>query len=200
MAFMFENREVYQKAVNSADEMAALSEGSPRGFGFLTDQLNRASRSIATNLAEGSGRCTKPDRRPFFTVGRGSAQECVPLLEVARRRGLVSEDRIRTLRDELETIAKMISGLVRDSKIRRIEWAAETVGLRCGWSSVRGFDSDPVRLARTCPTPLRSRILFAAMASAVRGHRPAEKPDSRAVNSARLFTQLGQGRVSGIRA
>ena len=87
MPFMFEKLEVYQKAVDFADEVAALTESFPRGYGFLVDQLNRAALSIATNLAEGNGRFTKPDRRNFFTIARGSAQECVPLLEIARRRG-----------------------------------------------------------------------------------------------------------------
>ena len=84
---MFENLTVYQKAVDFADEIAALTERFPRGYGFLVDQLNRAALSIATNLAEGNGRFTKPDGRNFFTIARGSAQECVPLLEIARRRG-----------------------------------------------------------------------------------------------------------------
>ena len=91
MAFMFENLQVYQKAVDFADKVAGRAEGFPRGDYFLVDQLNRAALSIATNLAEGNGRFTKPDRRNFFTIARGSAQECVPLLEVARRRGFISE-------------------------------------------------------------------------------------------------------------
>jgi four helix bundle protein len=112
MAFMFERLEVYQKAVDSADEIAALTQGFPRGYGFLVDQLNRAALSIATNLAEGNGRFTKPDRRNFFTIARGSAQECVPLLELARRRGLVQHPAACALKDRLEVIAKMISELI----------------------------------------------------------------------------------------
>ncbi len=112
MAFRFEKLEVYQKAVDSADQVAALTEGFPRGYGFLADQLNRAALSIATNLAEGNGRFTKPDRKHFFTIARGSAQECVPILEVGRRRGLVHEDQAFALKERLETIAKMVSGLV----------------------------------------------------------------------------------------
>ena len=74
---MFEKLEVYQRSVSFADQIAALTEGFPRGFYFLTDQLNRAALSIATNLAEGNGRFTKPDRKNFFTIARGSVQECV---------------------------------------------------------------------------------------------------------------------------
>jgi four helix bundle protein len=54
MAFMFENLDVYQKAMDFADEITSLTSAFPRGFYFLTDQLNRAALSIATNLAEGN--------------------------------------------------------------------------------------------------------------------------------------------------
>ena len=91
MAFMFENLAVYQKAVDFADEVAELTEGFPRGYGFLSDQINRAALSIATNIAEGNGRFTKPDRKHFFIIARGSVQECVPLLELAKRRDLIAE-------------------------------------------------------------------------------------------------------------
>ena len=42
MAFAFENLQVYQKAVDLADKVAGLTEGFPRGYFFLADQLNRA--------------------------------------------------------------------------------------------------------------------------------------------------------------
>jgi hypothetical protein len=70
MPFMFKKLEVYQKAFDFGDEFAALTQSFPLGYGFLVDQLNRAALSIATNLAEGNGRFTKPDRRNFFTIAR----------------------------------------------------------------------------------------------------------------------------------
>jgi hypothetical protein len=51
MAFMFENLQVYQKAVDLADRVATLTEAFPRGYYFLVDQLNRAALSVATNVA-----------------------------------------------------------------------------------------------------------------------------------------------------
>ena len=101
---MFEKLEVYQRAVTFADGVAALTETFPRGYGFLTDQLKRAALSIATNPAEGNRRFTKADRGDFFTIARGSVQECVPLLEVARRRGLLDEGQHWKLRGELGTL------------------------------------------------------------------------------------------------
>lgn len=58
MSFMFESLDVYRKAVDMADELGSLTAEAPRGCYYLTDQLNRAALSIATNLAEGNGRFT----------------------------------------------------------------------------------------------------------------------------------------------
>ncbi len=112
MAFAFEKLLVYQKAVAFADAVCTLTKAFPRGYFFLADQLNRAALSIAANIAEGNGRFTKPDRKHFFGIARGSAQECVPLLEIARRRGFIDEAVHARLRADLQTIAKMPSGLI----------------------------------------------------------------------------------------
>jgi four helix bundle protein len=120
MAFMFENLQVYQKAVDFADKIASKTEAFPRGYYFLVDQVNRAALSIATNLAEGNGRFTKPDRKNFFTIARGSVQECVPLLEVARRRGFISDAEHSNLKSQLEEMAKMLSGLINGLEKREV--------------------------------------------------------------------------------
>ena len=112
MAFAFEKLVVYQKAVNFADAICTATEQFPRGYGFLADQLNRAALSISANLAEGNGRFTKADRKNFFGIARGSAQECVPLLELALRRKHLSPEDQAELKDQLEEIARMLSGLI----------------------------------------------------------------------------------------
>jgi four helix bundle protein len=113
MAFTFEKLLVYQKSVDFADAVCRQTEGFSRGYGFLVDQLNRASVSIAANIAEGNGRFTKPDRKNFFGIARGSVQECVPLLELARRRQLLSDDLYTELKSDLEEISRMLSGLIK---------------------------------------------------------------------------------------
>ncbi len=112
MAFVFEKLIVYQRAVDFADRIAALTEDFARGYRFLADQLNRASLSIAANIAEGNGRFTKADRRNFFGIARGSVQECVPLLELARRRKVLGDGIHGKLKSDLEEIARMLSGLI----------------------------------------------------------------------------------------
>ena len=120
MAFSFEKLIVYQKSVDFADAICQATENFPRGYGFLVDQLNRASLSIAANIAEGNGRFTKPDRKNFFGIARGSVQECVPLLELSRRRSLIDEQMHDNLKSQLEEIARMLSGLIRGLENRDI--------------------------------------------------------------------------------
>ena len=43
---------------------------------------------------------------------RQTVQECVPRLEFAHRRKLLDEAHHTSMRDDLETIAKMLSGLI----------------------------------------------------------------------------------------
>jgi four helix bundle protein len=111
--FLFEKLTVYQRALTFAERVSNLTEGFPRGHWYLADQLNRASLSISLNIAEGNGRWTEADRRHFFAVARGSVHECIPLLEMCRRKKLVAEHDCEELRAEVETLAKMLAGLMR---------------------------------------------------------------------------------------
>jgi four helix bundle protein len=122
LAFAFE-KPIYQKAIDFSDRICQTTLNFPRGFYFLVDQMSRAALSIATNIAEANGRFTIRDRRNFFGIARGSTQECVPLLEPARRRGLIDAQTHTRFKAELEEIAKMISGLVNacHGKIRAVE-------------------------------------------------------------------------------
>ena len=112
MSFMFENLEVYKKAVAFAEEIGNLTEGFTKGNYYLVDQLNRAALSIATNIAEGNGRYHKADRKNFFRISRGSAFECVPILELSKRKGLIKEEQAKVLKENLDEICKMLSGLI----------------------------------------------------------------------------------------
>ena len=78
--FDFQKLEVYQKSKNFCKEITAtLSE---KRFDRTTnDQLRRASFSIMLNIAEGTSRFSIKDRNNFFVVARGSAFECVAIME-----------------------------------------------------------------------------------------------------------------------
>jgi four helix bundle protein len=113
MAFIFENLKVYQKSVDLAEQISILTDEFPRGHYYLVDQLNRAALSISLNIAEGNGKFTDNDKKHFFIIARGSARECVPALEIAKRRGFIAGKDCDKLKSDLEEIAKMTSGLIK---------------------------------------------------------------------------------------
>jgi four helix bundle protein len=88
MPFAFEKLIVHQKSIDFADRVCQLTEKFPRGYGLLIDQLKLAALSIAANIAEGNDRFTKPDRKNFFGIARGSVNDWVLLLEPPRRHSL----------------------------------------------------------------------------------------------------------------
>ena len=119
MSFMFENLEVYQRAVDLVQKIAALTQSFPaKGYHYLIDQLRRASLSIPLNIAEGNGRWHVGDRKNFFWIARGSVSECVPLLELCKREKLITEETWIELKSELEVLSKMLTALVKGTDKR----------------------------------------------------------------------------------
>jgi four helix bundle protein len=110
--FLFEKLKVYQCALSFAECITSLTSDFPRGCWFLADQLNRASLSISLNIAEGNGRWSDAERHHFFGIARGSLHECVPLIELCRRKNLIREPICIELRARIEEISKMLSGLI----------------------------------------------------------------------------------------
>ena len=53
---------------------------------YLKDQLNRASSSIALNLAEGYGKSTFKDQRRFFHIAMGSLRESQAVIILANKK------------------------------------------------------------------------------------------------------------------
>ncbi len=48
----------------------------------LSDQLDRASLSVALNIAEGAGRSGPRDQARHYAIARGSAFECLAVLDL----------------------------------------------------------------------------------------------------------------------
>jgi len=75
------------------------------------DQLTRAAVSVPANLAEACGRGTIPEFRRFLLYARGSAQEVVSLLRIARRSGWGDRATMVSLESRTTLVLKMIGRL-----------------------------------------------------------------------------------------
>lgn len=119
MSFMFENLEVYQRAVDLAEKITALTDAFPtRGHQHLVDQLRRASLSVPLNIAEGNGRWHPKDRKNFWWIARGSVFECVPVLELCKRQKLITDEKCADLKAELEILSKMLTARIKNTDRR----------------------------------------------------------------------------------
>ncbi|TSC71536.1 MAG: S23 ribosomal protein [Parcubacteria group bacterium Gr01-1014_48] len=78
----FENLKVYCYAKELNREILHFVKNNKHIDPYLRDQLRRASISIVINIAEGSGKFSKADKRNFYTIARGSTYECVSLFDI----------------------------------------------------------------------------------------------------------------------
>jgi four helix bundle protein len=110
--FMFENLEVYQKSIDFADDVYTIIENLEKGFSHIRDQFGRASLSISLNIAEGNGKWHAAERKKFFLIARGSAFECVPLLEICLRRKILTSVQHQNMKQKIKSISMMLSKLI----------------------------------------------------------------------------------------
>ena len=110
--FDFQKLDVYSKAKQYNKSINKFTEQNKLNHS-VKDQLRRASLSIMLNIAEGSGRFTKRDKRNFYVIARGSTLECVAILGFLCDSEIIEESTFEQYHDFLEDISKMLFGLIR---------------------------------------------------------------------------------------
>jgi four helix bundle protein len=122
--FDHEKLQVYQGSLAFISWLEALLQNVPKSFS-ARDQLDRASTSIALNLAEGNGKFTSPDRCRFFDIARGSALECAAGLDVLVAKGICTQEQIEPGKEELKRIVSMLVGLIKSNSNYRLHECGE---------------------------------------------------------------------------
>ena len=118
--FSHKKLEVYQEAIKFIAWLSPLLEQGVR-MGDVKDQLDRASTSIALNIAEGNRKYSSKDRCRFFDTAHGSALECAAGLDVLAAKGRLSRDQIRPGKDDLQRIVRMLMGPIKRNSSREYE-------------------------------------------------------------------------------
>ncbi len=113
LVLSFQTLDVYRCSIEFLALSNAVLETLPRGHSALADQLRRGAMSIPLNIAEAQGRTGGADRARTYAIARGSAMECVAILDVGRTLGLVGEGVHRQAVELLERVVAMLTKLCR---------------------------------------------------------------------------------------
>jgi len=113
----FRKLQLWRSAHTLTLDIYRLTKSFPTDERFgLIDQMRRASVSIESNLAEGTGRKCDADFARFVQMAFGSACELECQLLVARDLKLLDESAASKVLADLERTKRMLSGLLRKLK------------------------------------------------------------------------------------
>ena len=105
---------VWQRAIELTREVYLLTGNMPDSERYgLRAQMQRASVSVASNIAEGQGRATRGEFRHFLGVARGSLYEVDTQLTIALDLGFVTQQDTAATHALVEEVGKMLNALMR---------------------------------------------------------------------------------------
>lgn len=112
--FSYETLDVYKKAYRANQKVYRLLKANKMIAPYARNQFGRASLSVMLNIAEGSAKFTKRDRRNFYVTARGSAFECSSLVSFLFDEGeIIAEIKIELL-NSYEEISKMLFKMIKN--------------------------------------------------------------------------------------
>jgi len=115
----FRNLHVWTKSHQLTLDIYKATQQFPKEELFgLVSQLRRASTSIPTNIAEGSGRKSEKEFIQFLSIALGSANEVDYLIELSRDLGFISQEIWTQLDQEINEIQSMLFVLIRNKSER----------------------------------------------------------------------------------
>lgn len=115
--YSFEKLLVWQKSRKLAVTIYKTTRELPKEELFgMTSQMRRCSVSIASNIAEGSGRQTFKEKARFTEIAYASALELLNQLMISLDLEYIKEENYIILRAEIEEITFMLDAL-RKSQI-----------------------------------------------------------------------------------
>jgi four helix bundle protein len=114
MGQSFKDLIVWQRSIQLTVAVYKLTAQFPDAERFgLTNQLRRASVSIASNIAEGYGKSTKGEYLLFLGHARGSCAEVETQLIIAKELGFGTTQDRATSTSLCDEVGKMLVALIK---------------------------------------------------------------------------------------
>lgn len=109
--------DVWNKAIDLTVDTYRLSDRFPKVEIYgLTSQIRRAAVSLPSNIAEGAARQTRKEFINYLHMAQGSLSELDTQLVIANRLEYMSFETLKEIENAIETISKMITGLIKSLK------------------------------------------------------------------------------------
>jgi four helix bundle protein len=121
MGESFKNLTVWQRAIELPLAIYKLTSSFPDAERYgLTNQLRRASVSVASNIAEGYGRATRGEYVQFLGNARGSISEVETQLVIAKALGFGSRQLINSSGGLCNEVGRMLRALMNSLKSKSL--------------------------------------------------------------------------------
>lgn len=105
----YRNQFIWQRAVQLAINCYKFTRLFPQSELYgLTSQIRRSSVSVASNIAEGYGRRSKPEYIQFLHIALGSLRELDTQLIIAKEVDLTDKDLFTPLLNEVEEMQSIL--------------------------------------------------------------------------------------------
>jgi four helix bundle protein len=117
MGESFRNLDVWQRSIELTLAIYELTPKFPDSERFgLTNQLRRASVSVASNIAEGYGRATKGDYVQFLGHARGSNSEVETQIVISKALGFGSRQKLEIAEALCSEVGRMLGALMKSQR------------------------------------------------------------------------------------
>lgn len=111
-SFSFEGLVVYRHSKSLVKDIYALCRNFPHGeYNGLRSQLQRSIVSVASNIAEGSGRRSIKEKIRFLEIAYGSLMEAFCQLEISTELGYISEEDLKISKAKFLDISRQLNAL-----------------------------------------------------------------------------------------
>lgn len=112
--FKFEKIEAWQKARAMNVKIYKATENFPKSEVFgITNQIRRASVSVCSNIAEGSGRIGAKNQASFTSIAYASMMEVVNQLILSNDLSYITLEELEHFRSEYSSLGKLLSKLYK---------------------------------------------------------------------------------------
>ncbi len=113
----FRKLQLWKSSMNLTTEIYRLTRNFPDHERYgLSSQMQRASVSIPSNIAEGFGRESTKELLRFLYTARGSLMEFSTQLEICNNLGYLSEEEHSSIQWLADEVNRLLNGLIFSKK------------------------------------------------------------------------------------